>query len=886
MKSTAILILLLLSLSSCFEKDSSPKLGSSERVEKKGLSLKVAKERKASLSNISYIFNIDLTKAKDSESFKGTSQILFNLDKSKLKSSKLIVDFEGGEVSSISVNSKEVSDFTYNKSFISFPSDVFEQGKNSLKITFIRKYSTTGSGLYKFTDKTDQKTYVYTDFEPYDANQFAPLFDQPNLKAVYSLNVKSPKTWTIISSVKEQIIEDKGSFKKWSFPKSQKFSTYIFSLHGGPYAVWSDSVKLKSKTISLKLFARQSLAKHVKPEFWFKITKQGFNFFEQYFSTDYPYTKYDQVLVPDFNSGAMENVAAVTFSERLVSREKVAPRNQRRGLANIIFHEMAHMWFGNLVTMDWWNDLWLNESFATFMAFTGLKYNTEYTDSWVNFYNRTKQWAYAEDQWRTTHPIETEIPSTEEASSNFDGITYGKGASSLKQLVFLIGEENFKKGLADYFKAYAEKNTIRENFISSLQAHTKEDLSSWTKEWLQTKGLNSLSTEIVCKNSKLEKINFTQGVVSGARILRTHKLKMAIWTDTTDPKSPSSIQEVKISGANTSWKPTTKTTCPSAVFPNWGDHGFIQVNLDTKTFEFFKNNINKIDSSLLRVQYWAILNTMLKLGKLAPEELMPVVKEHLPNEKDLDVMGAILNLTYPMKPIFYYYKNKNQALAENKKVSDLIKKLIPVAKTKDQKKILFDSWLYNSYKIAPHELAACLKKCNFDIGFDLDIDRKWRITKMLAALNHSQTQKFIADLFQKDSSQRGTLSKLAAEVRLDQNKKPWLDKALDKGSSLSLKKRITIIRNLIPFAQREKYFEFAQKSFFERIDKINDLPKRIQKTFARSFRPLFCGDFVKNIPVTEEQIQGAEWEFGVKKTLLQELDREERCLKIKKMSKG
>ena len=189
---------------------------------------------------------------------------------------------------------------------------------------------------------------MYTDFEPYDANQFAPIFDQPNLKAQYSLIVDAPKNWSILTSVREQFVENNGKSKKWSFPKSQKFSTYIFSLHGGPYKVWTDRAQLKSKEIELRLLARQSLAKFVKPEFWFKVTKQGFQFFEQYFSTEYPYAKYDQVLVPDFNSGAMENVAAVTFNEAYVSREKQATRSLRRRLANVIFHEMAHMWFGNL----------------------------------------------------------------------------------------------------------------------------------------------------------------------------------------------------------------------------------------------------------------------------------------------------------------------------------------------------------------------------------------------------------------------------------------------------------------------------------------------------------------------------------------------------------
>lgn len=876
----SITLFLLSTQISCFKKQ-----GLDSELNKsspKGLLQQTAIERKSAISNTSYAFDIDLREIKASDSFSGVSTVTFDFLKSSLPQKHLTLDFEEGLILDVYINGQRIADFKYDNHFISLPKKHLKEDRNVVKIKYSHKYSTTGSGLYKFKDKTDGKIYIYTDFEPYDANLFAPVFDQPNLKATYRLSVKTLSNWQVISSVKEQYAKSEGLYKLWSFPKTQKFSTYLFSLHAGPYKVWTDTVKLKSKDISLRLFARPSLAKHIKPDFWFKTTKQGFNFFEKYFSTDYPYTKYDQVIVPDFNSGAMENVAAVTFNEVYVSREKTPLRSQRRALANVIFHEMAHMWFGNLVTMNWWNDLWLNESFATYMAATGLYYNTEYTESWISFFNRTKQWAYAEDQWRTTHPIEADIPSTSVATSNFDGITYGKGASSLKQLVFLIGEDNFKKGLADYFKKYGGDNTIRKNFIDSLQNHTEENLSSWTKEWLQNKGLNTVKAQAVCNEGSLKLITFTQGVTSGDKVYRTHKIKVALWNQGLNPK-PDEIFEIKISGEKTKWTPKEPSSCPKAIFPNWEDLAYIQVNFDEPSFDYISKNITSFDSTLFKAQFWAIISNMVKFGNLAPEKVFPLLKNQLPKENDFDVLSSMLSLQYPYKSIFEHYADPKKAVTDRKSLSSLLKNLVSKSEAVDTKKLFFTYWVYNSYQDKPSEIYKCLTKCSFKAGFTLDIDKKWTLAKTLSAVRFKKNS-YVTNLFTQDSSRRGVLNKLATEVRYTKDKTLWLKKALNSHSSLSLKERRTILSNLIPHAQTPSYYEFIQKSFFENIDTISDLPYRVQKSFARNFSPLFCGEFEKSIPITEEQIKGSQWHFSVKKSLLKSLDRDERCLKIKAAS--
>ena len=302
-------------------------------------------------------------------------------------------------------------------------------GNNLVHITYQHPYDQDGTGLHRFVDPEDGNTYLYTYLWPYYANRLFPHFDQPNLKASYEMTVRAKGDWQVVSSnMQDSIIED-GDDKIWHFPRSKKFSSYIFSLHAGPYKVWQDM----AGDVPIRLMARQTLAQYVDVEEWFDFTKMGLNHYKSYFDIAYPFEKYDQVLVPEFNIGAMENVAAVTFTEYVVQRGP-SSRFQRQNRADIILHEMAHMWFGNLVTKDWWNGLWLNESFATLMASIAVSNIEEFSDLWHDFYLNTNLTAISADKRVSTHPIEVPVPSTNDFFSVFDSITYEKGASVLKQL--------------------------------------------------------------------------------------------------------------------------------------------------------------------------------------------------------------------------------------------------------------------------------------------------------------------------------------------------------------------------------------------------------------------------------------------------------------------
>ena len=388
------------------------------RAENAYLSREQAFIRSARVSDVDYDLTFKLT---GEESFSATSVINFDLTDNN---SPLTVDLDEASITKLVVNghtlSAEQIKTNYNKWFITLSANYLKKGHNTVAVSFDRKHSTDGEGLHRFKDPVDGKVYLYSHFEPAAAHQMFALFDQPDLKANYQMTVTAPSDWHVFSAMKETSIKKQGDKNVWHFDRTLKLSPYNFSLHAGPYQKWQDD----SGKYPMRLFTRQSVASQVTPQDWFKYTKAGIEFFENYYGVDYPFRKYDQVLVPDFLYGAMENAAAITFAEGGFLTNGEMSRSQRHRLASVIMHEMAHQWFGNLVTMKWWNGLWLNESFAAFMATLATTEATEFTDAWRSFYARGKQSAYRADQRVTTHPIEVPIPSSANAFDNIDAITY------------------------------------------------------------------------------------------------------------------------------------------------------------------------------------------------------------------------------------------------------------------------------------------------------------------------------------------------------------------------------------------------------------------------------------------------------------------------------
>lgn len=798
-----------------------------------------AKYRAQLISDVQYHFTVDLTKEK---TYSGTSKIQFT----SKKSAPLTIDFHNGTVTAIRANGRRVSEVDYNSFFISLPKTYIIQGKNNIEVDFTHDYNKSGSGLYRFTDPEDKRPYLYTDFEPYDANGFAPCFDQPDLKAVYSSTVTAPKEWSVVSSVRETSALDKGSNKVWEFPLTKKFSTYIYSLHAGPYKVWTSQVKTKTHTLPLRLFARQSLAKYVDTEEWFSTTREGFQFFEEYFAYAYPYEKYDQLLVPDFNSGAMENVGAVTFNEqRFVSRGPKS-RIQKRSLAEVILHEMAHMWFGNLVTMKWWNDIWLNESFATFAAALALGEATPYKEAWIDFTVDAKGSAYWTDQLVTTHPIVFDVANTDVVFANFDGITYGKGASVLKQLMFYLGKENFKKGLQDYFAKHAFSNTTLEDFIGALAKASNKDLTDWKKVWLETAQVNTIRAEYQCTEGKVAFFQIVQTADKEYPTLRPHRTKVAVFDVEKNDLKTLKVADVTYFGEKTQVADFVGMSCDQIkfVYPNYEDYDYVKVEFDGTSLETISKNISTFSDSIIKVGAWRSMWDMVLDGRLSGFEFLKTYYNHASKEKNPDVLrqiignaAIIVNGAHPEDGVW-----KQKYDEEQIRYADYLLKAAKESVDSDIQRLWFGAFVNNA--TTAEQLAVlhgALDKGPVWLKFPLDQDHRWSIIGALTERNFPKYDELIVAESLKDTSARGEQMRIlamAATPTAEAKEQWWSTITRGPSEQYPLGKLRYAIAGLFPYHQKSFKLPYQEK-FFESVKLMKDMPVEFLGPFTE-LAPDFC----------------------------------------------
>lgn len=845
MKKILCFVMMVVMISCASDKKSeSQKSGSTETPETKKpklaafLSLEDAKERKERVSTVSYDLNFDLTDKGDE--FSGEVAIEFDLSDS---GDELRVDFNKGKVSSVFVNGMKEA-IQYDDVFINIPSTNLKKGYNKITIGFSHEYSKDGAGLYKFVDKEDNRIYLYSDLEPYDANKIFPCFDQPNLKAHYKMQVKTPRKWVVSTYAMETSVEKNKKSLTWNFPRSAKFSTYIWSLHAGEYAVVTDK---KAKYPS-RLFMRKSLKKYVKIKDWQVFTRQSFEFLDEYFGIEYPYGKYDQLIVPDFNAGAMENVAAVTFSERYVSRGEKTEALRRRN-ANVIFHEMAHMWFGNLVTMDWWNDLWLNESFATYIANLGVSRNTEFKDKAWRDFNGTKQWAYWEDQLVTTHPIVTEVPDTNQAFANFDGITYGKGASSLKQIHYYLGEEAFKKGLRIYFRRYATQNTKLSDFIGALSEGAGYDLSNWQEKWLESTGVNRITvSDVQCEGGRFKSMMLNQSKSSG-NTYRPHSFEVAFLRTQGNSLKVYSSTKIKMDGSSQKVEISEQTACPEVIYANYNDHDYITLDLDEKSLAILEKDINRVSDNFLRQMLWSEIWTMVYYGRYSYKKYYSMAINAIEQEKDPIILGKILSSVSSerrgVKPIaFHDEKFSEQEKNEIRtKIYSLVKARLQKAKAgSESQKFLYATLVNLSESKAELDyLVGILDGKTKFKGLVIDQDKRWKIVKRLNRFEHPKRNAKFDREKKRDNSSRAQEAMIAIDAMDDTKavKEKWIKKYKNDGEEYSFSQLKQAIYNLFPIEQK-KLKEELFDSYLSDVGPINDTKEsHIAMTFAGAI-PTTC----------------------------------------------
>ncbi|HEU0086099.1 MAG TPA: aminopeptidase N [Pseudonocardiaceae bacterium] len=518
---------------------------------------------------------------------------------------------------------------------------------NELVIEADCRYMNTGEGLHRFVDPVDGGVYLYSQFETADAKRMYACFDQPDIKAVHRIRATAPAAWVVVSNAPCTHTERApGGAVRHVFADSARISPYIAALVAGPYAQWTDEYTDAEVRIPLGLYCRASLAEHMDAERLFTETRQGFGFYHHAFGVRYPFEKYDQVFVPEFNAGAMENAGCVTFLEDYVFRSRVTRYLYERRCETVL-HEMAHMWFGDLVTMRWWDDLWLNESFATWASVLAQAQATEYTGAWTTFATVEKSWAYRQDQLPSTHPIACEIPDVQAVEVNFDGITYAKGASVLRQLVAYVGLDEFLAGLRVYFTRHAWGNATLADLLAALEEASGRDLSSWSAQWLETTGLNTLRPEYtVDEQGRFASFAVLQeGARPGAGELRTHRLAVGVY-DSAAADAGALVRthrvELDVSGARTEVPALVGVPAGQLVLVNDDDLTYCALRLDETSLATLVERIGAITESLPRTLCWSAAWEMTREAEFRARDFVTLVLGGLPAETEVGVVQRLL----------------------------------------------------------------------------------------------------------------------------------------------------------------------------------------------------------------------------------------------------
>jgi aminopeptidase N len=595
-----------------------------------------ARERAELISVKSYEVALDVTV--DEREFESRTTVYF---KCSQPGASTFIDAITASVSSIVLNGEELDPAAHSDGVrIQLPN---LKAENELVVQARAVFSNSGEGLHRFVDPVDSEVYLYTQFEVPDSRRMFAVFEQPDLKATFQFSVTAPDYWQVVSNSPTPRPESLGEGKAlWRFAATPRISSYITALVAGPYQVWHDELtSADGRKIPLGAFTRKSLAEFFDPEYIFDITKRGFEYFEGAFGVAYPFEKYDQLWVPDFNAGAMENAGAVTFTETYVFRSNVTDAIRERRVVTIL-HELAHMWFGDLVTMRWWNDLWLNESFAEYASTLATAEATEWREAWTTFTALEKSWAYRQDQLPSTHPIVAEIRDLEDVQVNFDGITYAKGASVLKQLVAWVGREPFMRGVSSYFKKHAWGNTELDDLLVELERESGRELRSWSKLWLETAGVNTLRPDFTVEAGKFTSFAVLQSAIDEQPTLRPHRLGIGLYNLEGGLLERVHAIEVDIDGPRTEIAELVGVEKPDLVLLNDEDLAYAKVRLDSDSWRVALENLSSISDSLARSLIWGAAWDATRDAETPAQDFIDLVLAHIALETESTTVTTLL----------------------------------------------------------------------------------------------------------------------------------------------------------------------------------------------------------------------------------------------------
>lgn len=692
---------------------------------------------------------------------------------------------------------------------------------NELVVDATMRYTNTGEGLHRFVDPVDGEVYLYSQFEVPDSRRVYSVFEQPDLKATFEFVVTAPSDWQVVSNAPtpESVALGEG-MARWEFPATKRMSSYITALVAGPYSVTrSELTSSDGRVVPLGVFARKSLTEYLDADYIFEKTRQGFEYFEAKFAVPYPFEKYDQLFVPEFNAGAMENAGAVTFTETYVFRSKVSDAVKERRVVTIL-HELAHMWFGDLVTMKWWNDLWLNESFAEWASTIATAEATEWHEAWTTFAAMEKAWAYRQDQLPSTHPIVAEIRDLEDVLVNFDGITYAKGGSVLKQLAAWVGVEAFFTGVGNYFKKHAWSNTELSDLLVELEAASGRDLSEWSKLWLETAGVNTLRPEISTHDDgTIASFAVLQSAPADYPTIRPHRLAIGLYELVDGGLERIDRIELDVAGERTEVPELTGRGRPALILLNDDDLSYAKIRLDEPSRQTAVAHLGSIRNPLARALVWGSMWDAHRDGEIPAREFLALVVGNIAAETESTTIRTVLAQAQTSAKQFSAPADRADMVRE---LADEFWKLALAAAADSDAQFQL---VKNFAAIAEHsshvEELAQLFTDELELpGLDIDTDLGWELLIALAAARRADAEA-ISEYLHSDDTATGAQSAAHARAAMPSGKQAAWDSLIvadDAPNTIVRTTALGFVRGsdevLAPFVPA--YFEMLERIWAER----------------------------------------------------------------------
>ncbi|MFF4551652.1 aminopeptidase N [Streptomyces sp. NPDC001422] len=680
-------------------------------------------------------YGIDLDVTRGDETFDSLTVIRFTAR----DDADTFIELKPAELRSVTLDGRPLDPEPLDENRL--PLKGLTAGEHELRVDAAMRYSRTGEGMHRFTDPTDGETYLYTQLFMEDVQRVFAAFDQPDLKSVFELTVTAPEGWTVLANGVTEHLGD----GHWKAAPTPLISTYLVAVAAGPW----HSVRTEHAGLPFGLHCRRSLAPHLDADAdeILDVTRACYDRYHEKFDEPYPFDSYDQAFVPEFNAGAMENPGLVTFRDEFIYRSAVTD-TERQTRAMVIAHEMAHMWFGDLVTLRWWDDIWLNESFAEYMGYQTLTEATRFTDTWVDFGVARKSWGYDADQRPSTHPVAPDpdaVPDTASAMLNFDGISYAKGASALRQLVAWLGEKDFLAGINTHFARHKFGNASLADFIDNLASATERDVHAWAEDWLRTTGVDTLTPTLREANGAWQLTVERDGS-------RPHRIAVGAYdTVPGDDRRLTLRDRFELDVPQSVSTHSAPGRRPALLLLNDSDLTYAKVRFDTESFTTVEAALSGIPDALTRAVVWNALRDAVRDGELPPMAYIDAARTHLPHETDLALVQGVL--TFAATHVANRYLDPEQRPTALATLTDLCRDLIRRTEDGSHPGLRLIAVRHHIDVAAhPDTISAWFSDGTVPGGPELDPELRWRILGRLAVLGAVDDAVIEAELVQDPSA--------------------------------------------------------------------------------------------------------------------------------------